>query len=112
MGAGRKTSTYNCDTTNGKIAPHFRNLPANLLRGVIFGATKETMNECLTSQLFGLPKRHISYVQHIVDGMPLFLFSYSDRKMYGIFEADGHGDECIDPKAWASGNQETYYPAQ
>ncbi|EPS63831.1 hypothetical protein M569_10954, partial [Genlisea aurea] len=64
-----------------------RNLGRSELGGVIFGCTARTMRECLTKQLFGLPAPHFVYVQHIGEGMPLFLFNYSQRKLYGIYEA-------------------------
>jgi hypothetical protein len=61
----------------------------------------------------GLPYNHISYVQNIVPGMPLFLFNYSDRKLHGIFEATSEGELHIDPSAWSrDGKSETGYPAQ
>ena len=49
------------------------------------------MNECLSKNLFGLPNRHMVYVQNIQKGMPLFLFNYTDRKLHGIFEAISDG---------------------
>ncbi|KAJ0979279.1 hypothetical protein J5N97_014753 [Dioscorea zingiberensis] len=71
-----------------------RNLPKNDLGGVIFGCKHDTMMECLSKQLFGLPSPHFSYVRKIEHGLPLFLFNYSDRKMHGIYEAASCGSEC------------------
>ena len=61
----------------------------------------------------GLPYPHIRYVEKIRPGMPLFLFNYSDRKLHGIFEADGHGALNINPYGWSpNGSGKTQYPAQ
>lgn len=63
--------------------------------------------------LTGLPHNHITYVQKIDIGLPLFLFNYSDRKLHGIFEAAGPGQLNIDPYGWTSnGSERTSYPAQ
>lgn len=52
-------------------------------------------------------------MKNIRPGMPLFLFNYSDRKLYGIFEAISAGQMNIDPYAWtADGAVHTPYPAQ
>ncbi|KAL5720897.1 hypothetical protein ACHQM5_013525 [Ranunculus cassubicifolius] len=83
------------------------------LGGVIFGCTHDTMKECLANQIFGLPGQHMSYVQNIEPGLPLFLFNYSDRKLYGIFEAESRGQLNINPYGWSSsGSEKTKYPAQ
>ncbi|CAH2074639.1 unnamed protein product [Thlaspi arvense] len=90
-----------------------RNLTKSQLGGVVFGCTKHTFKECISKQLFGLPYNHMSYVQRIDIGLPLFLFNYSDRKLHGIFEAAGPGQLYIDPYAWTSnGSERTSYPAQ
>ncbi|KAG7549107.1 Development/cell death domain [Arabidopsis thaliana x Arabidopsis arenosa] len=91
----------------------FRNLTKSQLGGVVFGCTKNTIKECLSKQLFGLPYNHIPYVQKIDTGLPLFLFNYSDRTLHGIFEAAGPGQLNIDPYGWTSdGSDRTSYPAQ
>ncbi|KAH7677730.1 Development/cell death domain-containing protein [Dioscorea alata] len=97
-------------SNNSTIA---RNLAKNDVGGVIFGCKNNTMMECLSKQLFGLPSLHFSYVRKIEPGLPLFLFNYSDRKMYGIYEAAGCGQMNIDPYAWTDGGAEkTAFPAQ
>lgn len=97
-------------------APHMamaRNLGKINLGGVIFGCKNNTIKECLFKQLFGLPAQHFSYVQNISPGLPIFLFNYSDRKLYGIFEAASSGQMNINPYAWTSdGTERTLYPAQ
>ncbi|KAF8663003.1 hypothetical protein HU200_055591 [Digitaria exilis] len=124
MGAGRKTETFYATTpstpaqtrTNasyGTYSAAARNLPEDELGGVIFGCKHNTMNECLSKQLFGLPSGHISYVKNVKPGMPLFLFNYSDRKMHGIFEAACAGQLNIDQFAWSDGGRiKTQFPAQ
>ena len=54
----------------------------------------------------------MKYVKNVSDGLPLFLFNYSERKMYGVFEADGPGGSFIKPDAWAGAGGDTPYPAQ
>ncbi|CAL9194057.1 uncharacterized protein LOC135586389 isoform X1 [Musa acuminata AAA Group] len=108
MGAGRKTQAI--------LVPEpspARNLLKKDLGGTIFGCKDATMKECLKKQLFGLPSTHFSYVRNIEPGLPLFLFSYTNRTMYGIFEAACHGQMNIDPYAWTeNGAQRTPFPAQ
>ncbi|KAD1053236.1 hypothetical protein R6Q59_027178 [Mikania micrantha] len=105
MGARKKESYHG--------GPNTRNLGKSQLGSVIFGAANTTINECLSKQLFGLPKEHLEYVEKIVPGLPLFLFNYTDRKLHGVFEAASHGQRDIDPYAWTcEGKQKTPFPAQ
>ncbi|CAI0424080.1 unnamed protein product [Linum tenue] len=60
----------------------------------------------------GLPATHFAYVKNIDAGLPLFLFNYSDRKLYGIFFAACPGQMNIDPYGWTDGSERTAYPAQ
>ncbi|KAI3793254.1 hypothetical protein L1987_35870 [Smallanthus sonchifolius] len=67
------------------------------------------------SQLFGLPEGHYSYLKNINQGLVLFLFNYSDRKLHGIFQAASHGQLNIDQYAWVADGDDTgytRYPAQ
>ncbi|CAO2193805.1 unnamed protein product [Urochloa humidicola] len=124
MGAGRKTETFYAATpstqtqtgTNpwhGASSVAARYLQEDELGGVIFGCKNNTMNECLSKQLFGLPSGHFAYVKNVKPGMPLFLFNYSDRKMHGIFEAACAGQLNIDQFAWSDGGRiKTQFPAQ
>ncbi|EEF35711.1 conserved hypothetical protein [Ricinus communis] len=90
-----------------------RNLEKSQLGGVIFGCKKNTMSECLSEQIFGLPAPHFSYVKNIDPGLPLFLFNYENKKLYGIFEAAGAGQMNINPYGWTTdGSRRTQYPAQ
>ncbi|XP_012086567.1 uncharacterized protein LOC105645548 isoform X2 [Jatropha curcas] len=118
MGAGRKTRTI---TMKEKIVPPWtvngidtaRNLRTNDLTAVIFGCKHNTIKECFSNQLFGLPAPHNLYVRNIYPGMLLFLFNYSDRKLHGIFEAASHGRLNINPHAWTEdGSDSSPYPAQ
>ncbi|XP_022633809.1 uncharacterized protein LOC106754867, partial [Vigna radiata var. radiata] len=121
MNTGRRTQTFRI---SGAVPfyPNFvvssvggRNLEKYQLGGVIFGCKNNTMKECQSKQLFGLPANHFSYVKNIDPGLPIFLFNYSDRKLHGIFEASSKGKMYIDPYAWIDENSEldrTQYPAQ
>lgn len=60
----------------------------------------------------GLPAPHFSYVKNIDPGLPLFLFNYSDRKLYGVFEAASHGRLNINPNGWTTDGSDTPYAAQ
>ncbi|XP_008804154.1 uncharacterized protein LOC103717508 [Phoenix dactylifera] len=119
MGRGKKTQTITMperpprSPSGGNCSATARNLHKSDLGGVIFGCKHNTMKECLSKQLFGLPSSHFSYVKNIDHGLPLFLFNYSDRKMYGIYEAASHGQMNIDPYAWTdNGIHRTPFPAQ
>jgi len=91
---------------------HFRGL-GEYLSGVIFGCTDETKDECLRDLVFGLPIAHWDYVQKITEGLPLFLFNYTTREMYGVFVAASKGTMCIKPQGWMNGSgRKTEYPAQ
>jgi hypothetical protein len=64
MGAGRKTETFyapanpkgraSAASGSNSMYPGFRNLHKSDLGGVIFGCKNNTMNECLTKQIFGI----------------------------------------------------------
>ncbi|KAF8041923.1 hypothetical protein BT93_A0503 [Corymbia citriodora subsp. variegata] len=117
MGTVRNGDTYSGNTSFSPNMPTgvlaHRNLGKNNLGGVIFGCKDNTLKECLSKQIFGLPSSHIVYVNHIEPGLPLFLFNYSDRKLYGIFEAASRGQMNIDPYCFSTDVLErTPYPAQ
>ncbi|CAM6105395.1 unnamed protein product [Calypogeia fissa] len=118
MGAGRRTETVHFNLATGgsghKVAPQRKLAERNRLGSVIFGCTTATYNECITNKIFGLPMTHITYVEHIVVGMPIFLFNYTERKMHGIFEAASEGALNISQYAWTGSTDgaRTNYPAQ
>ncbi|KAL3753522.1 hypothetical protein ACJRO7_000859 [Eucalyptus globulus] len=117
MGTIKNGDTYFGNTSYSQNIPigvlAHRNLGKNNLGGVIFGCKDNTMKECLSKQIFGLPSSHIAYVNHIEPGLPLFLFNYSDRKLHGIFEAASRGQMNIDPYCFSTDVLEkTPYPAQ
>ncbi|XP_061986439.1 uncharacterized protein LOC133705315 [Populus nigra] len=118
MGAGRKTRTLHfkeksVSQTSVNSSITARNLRKSDLAGVIFGCKNNTIRECFSKQLFGIPGSHYPYVKKIDPGLPLFLFNYSDRKLHGIFEATSHGGWNIDPNAWTEdGSGITPYSAQ
>ena len=55
----------------------------------------------------GLPVVHLRLVENILDGMPIFLFNFSNRQMYGVFWADDGGGRDIRLRAFGRA-----YPAQ
>ncbi|KAG6728835.1 hypothetical protein I3842_02G194000 [Carya illinoinensis] len=89
-----------------------RNLRKSDLGGVIFGCKNNTIEECYSEQLFGLPRPHFSYVKNVSIGLPLFLFNYSYRKLHGIFEAASQGQLDIRPYGWTQDGSDTPFPAQ
>ncbi|XP_039146560.1 kelch-like protein 3 [Dioscorea cayenensis subsp. rotundata] len=119
MVAGKKTmaSTFPDFSSKfskpGNSAVSHRNLSKSDLGGMIFGCKHHTMAECLSKLLFGLPALHYPYVRNVEPNLPLFLFNYDDRKLYGIYEAACHGVMNIDPHAWTDdGAWKTPFPAQ
>lgn len=86
----------------------------NKLGGAVFGATAETLKECTTGLVFGLPASNWNWVQHVREGMPIFLFNYTDKMMHGIFRAITPGTQNINPEGWTSISHTsiTRYPAQ
>lgn len=121
MGGRKQKKKLNLDWATKEVStiPNFsvpaRNLRKTDLGAVIFGCTHSTISECFSNQLFGLPEGHYSYIKNISQGLVLFLFNYSDRKLHGIFEAAGPGQMNIDQYAWmADGDNSGYtrYPAQ
>ncbi|XP_041000681.1 uncharacterized protein LOC121246573 isoform X1 [Juglans microcarpa x Juglans regia] len=117
MNRRRKSKKYNFPdksqtpwTTN--CSAPARNLRKSDLGGVIFGCKNNTIEECYSEQLFGLPRPHFSYVKNVSIGLPLFLFNYSDRKLHGIFEAASQGQLDIRPYGWTQDGSDTPFPAQ
>ncbi|XAR65988.1 hypothetical protein NMG60_11012019 [Bertholletia excelsa] len=118
MGAGRKSKTI---ALKEKSPPSWtvncsrpaRNLRKSDIGAVIFGCKNNTIGECYSKQIFGLPAAHFAYVKNISPGLPLFLFNYSDRRLHGIFEATSSGQMNINPYGWTADDSDcTPYPAQ
>lgn len=86
----------------------FRNRP-----GCIFGANKDTFDECINRRLLGLPAHYMKMVTSIVPNETvLFLFNFTTRFMFGIFVATDHGGEH-ESNAWCRNSDErTPFPAQ
>lgn len=77
--------------------------------GLIFGATKQTFEECIDRGLFGLPPSHSgSHVTRLRqqytaagDGAtPLFLYDYTNKTLHGVFVNDGESGEPLVSNAW------------
>lgn len=87
--------------------------------GHIFVCSSSTIPD-LERMIFGLPARYEETVRCIRKGMPLFLFNYTKRLLYGVFEAASDGGFNIDPYAWENtdlprgryGHPVSRYPAQ
>ncbi|KAI3752739.1 hypothetical protein L2E82_24775 [Cichorium intybus] len=72
-----------------------------------------TLTGQMVRKFAGLPNQHFVYVKKIDPGLPLFLINYTDRTLFGMFEAASSGEMNIDPYAWnTDGSQRTPYPAQ
>ncbi|KAJ3680899.1 hypothetical protein LUZ60_015388 [Juncus effusus] len=107
------TRSFNYQKNPIEMDNRERNLRKSDLGGVIFGCKHDTIAECHSKQLFGLPSQHFTYVKNIEQGLPLFLFNYSDRKMHGLYEAAGAGGLNVDTYAWTDmGSYKTPFPAQ
>ena len=71
--------------------------------GAVFGCTWKTKDECMSRQLLGLPagKQHTAMIDRIAPRKTaLFLFNYSKREMYGVFESQEPGGMNLVPEAW------------
>lgn len=69
--------------------------------GFIFGCNTSTYNECMQLGIFGGPRKLLPLVQTITPyDTPLFLFHYTNRTLYGVFEATSPGMENLMPQAW------------
>lgn len=48
--------------------------------------------------------------------MPVFLFNYTDKQLYGVFKAASDGEMNINPRGWVDPEEPedvlTRYPAQ
>ncbi|GJX46766.1 putative development/cell death domain, kelch-type beta propeller containing protein [Tanacetum coccineum] len=115
MGGRKQKSKYSLDWASKKalVTSNFsvsaRNMRKSDLGAVIFGCTHNTINECLSIQLFSLPGPHFQYIKNIREGLALFLFNYHDRKLHGIFEAAGPSQINIDRYAWVQKGDNTGY---
>ncbi|KAG8057768.1 hypothetical protein GUJ93_ZPchr0002g23000 [Zizania palustris] len=88
----------------------FRQDGATAMAGAIFIANTATRDLCFRANIFGLPIEYQPFVDNIKQGMPLFLFDYTDRNLYGVFEAASDGGLNINRSAYISTGYS--YPAQ
>ncbi|KAF0927888.1 hypothetical protein E2562_036806 [Oryza meyeriana var. granulata] len=122
-GDGKKKSNFDAAGGGGRnnkriSSSRLKGLPASeslpkeeAIGGYIFVCNKETMEENLRRQLFGLPSRYRESVRAIRPGLPLFLYNYSTHQLHGIFEAASFGGSNIDPTA-ACPAESSRFPAQ
>ncbi|XP_051189724.1 uncharacterized protein [Lolium perenne] len=83
--------------------------PADMA-GAIFMSNSETREHCFGTGVFGLPPEYERFVARVRQGMPLFLFDYTERKLYGVFEATSDGGMDIRRGAFRFTGRT--YPAQ
>ncbi|XP_037435902.1 uncharacterized protein LOC119302944 [Triticum dicoccoides] len=80
------------------------------MAGAIFMSNSETRDHCFNTGVFGLPPEYGPFVANVKQGMPLFLFDYTFRKLYGVFEAASDGSMDISRTTFRSTGRA--YPAQ
>ena len=88
----------------------YRQDAAAHMAGAIFMSNSETRDDCFGTGVFGLPPEYQHFVANVKQGMPLFLFDYTDRNLYGVFEATSDGGMDIRRGAFRSAGRT--YPAQ
>lgn len=69
----------------------FRQGAAGDMAGAIFLCNISTREQGFQAKVFSLPLEYQSFVTNVRKGMPLFLFDYTLRKLYGVFEAASDG---------------------
>jgi len=91
-------------------AVSFRQGAAGDMAGAIFMCNISTREQSFQAKVFSLPLEYQSFVTNVRKGMPLFLFDYTLRKLYGVFEAasDGGLNICDAPIS----SVQRSYPAQ
>eukprot|EP01025_Chloroclados_australasicus_P019075 TRINITY_DN2025_c0_g1_i1.p1 TRINITY_DN2025_c0_g1~~TRINITY_DN2025_c0_g1_i1.p1 ORF type:complete len:311 (+),score=32.02 TRINITY_DN2025_c0_g1_i1:75-935(+) len=79
----------------------------------VFMCSESTFDECIKGNLFGMPLPRLKEVQHIHTGTILFLYNFSTKRLYGIFQAQSKGQFMVNEKAWTqAGIPQSPYPAQ
>lgn len=117
-GGGPHYDAYSNPGFDGVPRPIGRGKPRRSFEGFIFGCNAATFDECMDLSLFGAPRKMLSQVSQITPfDTPLFLYHYTERVMYGVFEATSRGLENIVPWAWKrdtphGGAQGSPFPAQ
>ncbi|XP_040380529.1 B2 protein-like isoform X2 [Oryza brachyantha] len=109
----KKSSSISSEKRLKRLAASESLAKEEAMGGYIFVCNKETMEENLKRQLFGLPSRYRESVRAIRPGLPLFLYNYSTHQLHGIFEAASFGGSNIDPTAWEDDDtKQSRFPAQ
>lgn len=78
--------------------------------GAIFMSSIQTQNECFKRKIFGLPSSMAEFVKHVKAGMVLFLFEFSKRQLFGVYQAACDGAMNIIPHAFKHSGMP--FPAQ
>ncbi|KAK3270035.1 hypothetical protein CYMTET_21545 [Cymbomonas tetramitiformis] len=87
------------------------------LAGYIFACNKNTVDYCLTNQLFGSPPNDWRSIEMLDRDTALFLFNHSTQELHGVFHPleISKNRKPLDEGAWMDarpGCTETPYPAQ
>mmetsp|Transcript_10965 Transcript_10965/g.21797 ORF Transcript_10965/g.21797 Transcript_10965/m.21797 type:complete len:470 (+) Transcript_10965:65-1474(+) len=69
--------------------------------GFMFMSDKNTVEACLTKQLFGLPQNMMKRMDSIGDSSLLFLMNKERKEIHGVFRPLGRPALNIDPDAYA-----------
>ena len=69
--------------------------------GMMFQCKRDTYDENIARQLFGLPSGHWNKAQKVGENTALFLFNMSTRVLYGVMIRDGPPGMNLEPEAWA-----------
>lgn len=81
------------------------------MAGAIFMCNTRAREQFFGSGVFRLALEYQPFVDNVKQGMPLFLFDYNERKLYGVFEAASDGGlDITDRAAFRSSGHS--YPAQ
>ncbi|KAM3230298.1 hypothetical protein ACQJBY_060848 [Aegilops geniculata] len=81
------------------------------MAGAIFMCSTRAREQFFVSGVFRLALEYQPFVDNVKQGMPLFLFDYNERKLYGVFEAASDGGlDITDRAAFRSSSHS--YPAQ
>jgi len=81
--------------------------------GMIFGCTNETIDECFSRSLVGMPLKYAPLAQSIVpDHTLLFLFNFSTRTLHGVLLATSASKENINSHAFSSKGEPSPFPVQ
>lgn len=92
--------------------------------GYLFTCNQYTMKECLEKQLFGSPASSMEYMHAFIVLLyykyiqrplftKIFIYNYSAKKLFGVYEATTEPAMSIDNSAWTTTDlEDSPFPAQ